>query len=790
MIKKIIFPLQVILIVSILSLGNTVPVFADHIYNALENRMTQETNPDEPLPNINTYSNQATFTFSQIGLSSFELHYPFAKRFDLDLPYRWALAEDNELSYIEIRYDMYYFEDSRSANALLTANDSLPLLEVYIDGYFAAATIPQPGINQTFRVPIPYQVASNRDVNNHNIRLNYIRGRDCDRDEEALLVIHDTSTVHVNFETLPPILNLADFPRPLIQDSFIPESVLFILPDNFSATDLEAAAIISASIGRKAIGKVTPEVLTASQVTPEILSLSSAIVIGRPVNNAFLANLYTMALLPTRISSNGQQILGYGAQEISPEDGILQLAQSEVNPNNSYLVVTGNTDEGVLRAANALTQASPSLGLKGSVSVIESIYTPETNEDELVQVFTLEDLGIRESIFYGIGTQSTEFSFFIPGNWDIKEGTALVMNYAHSTQISPGNSTVTIELNRKPVGSLPLEENATGELQVIVPINPEDFNPGDNNRLTFNIVMDIDFECVDYDSGVAWIRIRETSTLQIPHDVRESGTETPFIVDPFFHLLDDSAVLFSLPTEPSSQEILTLLRFSQLYGALSPQGVYKFKVNMESEPNTDQFRDYDIVAIGLPTQNPMIQLVNDSLTQPFLEGTDTLKQEVGNITYRLTPDFSVGVIQVITSPWNINRGVSVISGTTEEALEWSMDVFTDEELIYELWGDVSFIQGDQIESIRSIDTTRSTLELVITDLTGQDTDLEPVPVQEEEEPTEAEEPSISTTLPDKYKTAESSLGTPLNIALFALIGVGILTGIVGIAVNLMKKRQE
>jgi hypothetical protein len=606
----------------------------------ISGRIDSEDSP--PLPDISTYDGTAEFTFEQLGHDTFELNSPSTRQFSQDFPYRWAIIGGITNSYIDIHFDLV---DLDAGQPYVSERDLyLPTLEVQVNGVFAGAFVPQPGIDQVVRVPIPVAAVLGVDSNTHRFRFLYYRGVDCIGDASSKLLIYDDSTISLSYLTAPAVLNLADFPRPLVQESFIPETLQMIIPDDYSEHDLTVAALVAASIGNRAFGNLTVNLLKASDATFERLSISSAVIIGRPDTNAFLAQLYSgsgaltdLQRLPTQLSPAGSAIVGTEGQTIQPEDGVLQLVRSSVNPEHSYLIVTGVNDEAVMRAAQALSGVRPSIPLNNRLAVIkeyqEDAPLAEAEEEGLI---TLGELGFRDTTFYGVGAQSVTVSFFVPHNWRIQEGVALHLAYIHSSQLSHGYSSLTVSLNGDPIGSAPINTDMVGEQMVVIAIQPEDIRLGE------------------------------------------------FFSNPFFYLLSErgiSNILVSLPPEPDQAVLNGMIRFAHLLGEEMRKPYFNFVVSMDADLSPEDYQDYHVVAFGQPTTNPLVMQVNDKMPQPFLEGGDVLGQDVGNVVYRLPTDFSMGVIEVFPSPWNSANGVTVVSGTTPEGFSWAMDTYSDKKLV-------------------------------------------------------------------------------------------------------------
>ncbi len=752
----------------------------------------QDPTPEPPLTptpevlNVDTAAGFAAFTFAQLDQPTFNLRAPIdGMEFPVRLPYRWAVAGGGDFSYIELHFDVLY-----EGNAQYASTDDLDLstLSVYVDDVLAAAFIPRPGLDQTVRVPIPAEAVKNPDKNRHSISLVYFGGRDCYRSAETDLIVYDDSRLVLNFTVLPIQLNLSEFPRPLIEDSFIPETVLIVVPDEYGESDLSTAATVAAAIGHRARGTVSVELITASEATPERLADSSAIIVGRPDQNTFLARLYQRGLLPTTLSTDRSTIVGPDNLPVPAEVGVLQMALSDASDEHTYLAVTGATDEAVKRAASALATLDPRYGLENNPALIEALYE-QADEEEPVDTYTLAELGFEDIVFYGIGTQRDSVSFFVPRNWEIQDGASLTLSYMYSAQLSRGASSLTVELNGRVVGSAPIDSDGEqGEKQVVIPLPPEDFDLGDTNELSFEIIMDVEQECVRYDTHVAWMRIRDTSTLRLAHELATGEEGLLTFTDPISHLIwgcGADRVWMALPPDPTPDELNGLIGLAQFLGSQHRLPGCAPRVTMDADPNPEDYLDSPVVAIGRPTANPLIAMLNDALPQPFMPGEDALRQEVGSIVYRLPEDFSIGVIEALPSPWNPARGVTVVTGTTDEGVTWALNAISDRTLSGRLDGDISFVLGEKIESLSSQDTTRGTLEITAEEMSGEEVTLEPVA----EEMTPSPTPEALDQIPDTYRPQPEELPQKLTYALYGLIGAGILVAVAGVFLTARKSRR-
>lgn len=641
-------------------------------------------------------------TLAHLEQASFELRSPLAQRsFTFEAPYRWILS--GETSYLDVHYDMQYEHNSR-LNAEFGPAEGL--VSVYVNDTLVGAFEPVSGTNQTERIVITSEAFQAAQSTRQRIRFVYISGN-CENPEtqRSVVVIHNSSFIHFEYELSPLEINLADFPQPLVQYNFEPDPVLIIVPDDYSEADLSAAASVAASLGHRAFDAVSLDMVTAAEVTPERLANTSAIIIGQPKNNAFLRDLYERNRLPTTLDPGNLLINGSANQLISPDDGVLQEIVSDFSEDYAYLIVTGGTDAAVIRAAKALSVAAPRYGFEGNLVVVTDYQESQVESSEVIDTFTLADFGFRDTTLYGTEAQYSSTRIFIPANWRLTKNPTLTLSYVHSSMLQ-GSSNLTVKLNDEPVASVPIDSSVTGERKITVELPVSDIKTGRHNRLSFQAVMNLELpKCVLPELDAAWLRINDASQLHLPHVLEEMDATASLndSLTPFTSRQDLSDVWFALPETPAQAELLGLVRVAWWLGSLSLGPGFAPTVSLGAIEDIAELETYHVIALGLPTTNAVIVNVNETLPQPFVSGTDSLRQEIGNVVYRLPANFSIGLLQALVAPWNSKKAVLAVTGTTPEGADAAMSTLTDETTYYELDGNVAFIHSNRIETF---DTTR------------------------------------------------------------------------------------
>ncbi|MGB0383533.1 MAG: cellulose biosynthesis cyclic di-GMP-binding regulatory protein BcsB [Ardenticatenaceae bacterium] len=739
-------------------------------------------------------------TFAEINKSTFELHSPFDQRsFSVGVPYRWVISGDS--SYLEIHYSYFeiYEEIRRDVNNATTmtgqeVNDAI--VNVYFNDVIASTFMPAKGLNQMLRIPIPPAAVAVSDPKQtrHKIRFSFL-SEDCDEHQRRIFTVHDHSFIHFEYDRDPLEINLGEFPYPVAQNFFTPESILLIIPDEYSDADLEAATSVAASIGQRVSSKVELDIITAAEAGPERLANASAIIIGQPADNAFLLDLYERRRLPTTLDDESSMIIGRANQPILADDGVLQEILSDFSDDHVYLIVTGNSDMAVRRAAQTLSALEPRYGLDGDLVVVSELYETLSETPHFTDTLTLSHLGFEDTTFYGIGNQADyDLDFFVPSNWQFTDDPTLTLVYFDSALLASDESALSIELNNEPVSSIAIDQTSLGEHQAVIKFSPADFKPGVENTLTFKITMHPrrTEHCGGFsEEDLAWIRISRASQLHLPHiETEEIENILPLLkketfLTTFAARQDLSNIWFTLPEKPSQEELAGMIDIVRMFGGESDRLAFAPRVTHGTITDTSQLAPYHLIAFGQPTQNSIIPLVNDELPQPFVPDEDRLRQEVGHVVYRLPKDFSLGVAEILPSPWNVRRAIAIVSGTTQEGVGWAINALTDDKLSYSLEGDLAFVRDDRIETLYSTERLRGAKVAAVETVAEVESEAEEV--------TRTTAASISATptiVPKDYGPPQSEVSETITQQVFGLIGSGLLIAVVGGFFTLRKSRTK
>ena len=80
---------------------------------------------------------------------------------------------------------------------------------------------------------------------------------------------------------------------------------------------------------------------------------------------------------------------------------------------------------------------------------------------------------------------------------------------------------------------------------------------------------------------------------------------------------------------------------------------------------------YNVVLLGQLSALPMIEEIGDRLPLPIAAGVDRLLQTDALLRAGADPAAELGILMAAASPWNAERSLLVVSGTSGDSLAWA-----------------------------------------------------------------------------------------------------------------------
>lgn len=730
-----------------------------------------------PLPEINTYSQSASFSFADLDEPTFVMRYPSVKGIYIDFPNDWNLVGGTGYSSITLHYDFYESivtpQIGATPHPLISTHPyiSRPGVEVYLGNVLIHSFIPEIGSNQTVTIPIPENaipLKGNNPTNQYDLSIGFYNDADIYCNYDGILTIYDDSSVNPVFGVIPPYRYLASLPVPLIQESFIPETLKLVIADSPTSADLEAVAIIASSIAQNSFGNVQFDVVRASEVTAADTEKSNIIVIGTPENNKFLASLYQKKIFPSNLSANGKEILESG-RDIEANSGVLQIAPSDINEFATVATITGESDEGVLRAARAFRQLP--VGTPPFLLVIteqmDSLEPAAPVVDETPNEFTFAELGFRERTLIGFGTNRALLFFYIPRDWVLEGDLKLTVDYAYSDSIESRASNAVVNLNNQPIGNLVLGEVSEQPQTIEISIPADQVLKGMMNIVQINTNLTATLICDDYIPENYWFQIFDTGTLEIPHRVTTAPVEIASVIHPTVPFAFEPKHLVVLGENPSAEILNAFANFYYQIGDLNSLVDFDVMVSLDPDVDPAEYPERNTIVIGLPTASKLFETYADKLPQPFVAGTTELQQNIAETQYALVPGANIGLIESIPAPWDYARSLTLITGTSDESLNWSIKQLLQD--IYAFNGDLFFIQDTNLTSFLSTMYSKAVLDALVADVIDKE---EGTALQEVASASESEQGQASVEGSFIRDEKVNATTTPIFImAVVALLGL-------------------
>jgi len=463
--------------------------------------------------------------------------------------------------------------------------------------------------------------------------------------------------------TLPPptptpslSADLALYPVPFFERPLEYPSVYFVLPDNPSTTDLSAAATIAAGLGKFSNGEIRLASALDTQVPVDIRDNHHLIVIGRKGTNRFLDQLD----LPLRLDDPA----------LAEDQGVVQELVSPWNPTRMILVVTGHSDDGLSKASQALNREAHLLSMQGAVAIVQSVSPPEPVESRQLDVdFTVADLGYEEEVVYGVGFHTLDYHFSMPVGFTLDEEARFNLYFGHAGIASPTSSFLDVRFNGIPIASVLLDERnaSVGTLEVALPSRL--IRPG-RNGIRISIAMNLDNEDqgLVLDAEQLWTAVYSHSSLHLPFTPQDVEPSLDLFPYPFNKRPSLSGLLLVLPDHARLFDYDLMLQVAAGLGAADRGEYLALTVTTANLITHEDRQDRDLVLIGRPTVHSLIAELNNRLPQPFEPGSDLLHSKFDRVVYRQDPSRNIGLIEELAAPWDPERTILVLTGTTDEGV--------------------------------------------------------------------------------------------------------------------------
>lgn len=640
-------------------------------------------------------TDQIVLTFKELGTPSILMQGPFSsERLRFSLPANWALQDGAEITLIASAYLAGESAPAENLSEYIGA-----VLQVFFNGQLIANQPLRSGENIVYRLKIPAEALNTtRSDGRHEISLFLDAGIDCDYEFHRTLVeISDASSVTLPYAETAIPMDLRRLPRPIFQpDLVVPRSAVLVMPDAPSADEAQAVLNVMAAFGRMSARQLDLTAVPLSELTENLRRETDLIFVGKAASLSILAQQSLPAPL------DGARFEFAGLQDT---DGLLQLAASPWNAGRTMLVVGGNSDEGVVKAAQALTTGNLITSTRPDVSVVQSVNPAipagiqAANSEQLASAdVTLADLGFgTQTVAFNstAGTGSLYITFTIPAGLVPTEGAYMDLIFSNSELIDYARSGIAVYLNNTLVGSARLsDETSTGGIQRIS-------FPASTFRLGENLIT-IDAGLIPLDNCTRpgfdnlWVTVFSDTKLHLPlaeavvkapSRLRNlSDYPAPFTDDPTLR-----TTLFVVPEKnPQAWKSAGVLAYD--LGSRASGVLLNLDVAFDNMPEEMRLT-HNLIVVGQPAKLPVLSDLANSLPASFEAGSNAALLDNQHVIYRISADKSLGYLELLTSPWNDQRAVMAVLGTTPDGVASAGNALVVSAIRNTLKGNFAVIDG-------------------------------------------------------------------------------------------------
>ncbi len=626
----------------------------------------------------------AELTFKDLGLTSdIMLRGPYdATNIRFALPPAWALMEGTALT-LEITTYIAGADGTLAWGAETLRADGYvgAVLEVFFNGRLQQSIQLTRGENITYKVPIAASdLVSPVDAGWHKLSFALDAAIDCDFEfHQTTVVIKSDSKINLSYVEEPPPLSLHRLPWPIYQDRLnMPEPAVTILPSLPSVEEVQAGLTVMGALGRMSLGRLPVTMITEDQLAPDMLANSNLVFVGKPGAFTILERVNT----PLKVENGA-----FTGSPIGDNDGVLQIANSPWSRTKTVLIVSGVSDQGVIKAAQALSTGHLQTGLQPSYSVIalvNPLLEPGEMANNILQIaspnFTFADLGLDFVTLDEIGENFLDFEFIIPQGMLPTEDPYLELKYSHSALVDHGRSGIVVYVNDILVGSVKFSVETPGISTAKIDLPARAFRPG-LNILEIEISLIPIHECFALATRGVWATIHPDSLIHLPLGPAPeasfvvgniSSFPFPFASDTTFH-----STAFVLPANDKlSWNLAGTIAYN--LGALTAGSIMMPKLFFDSQL-PENYRDNHLIVIGKPADLAIVTEMKDALPAYFEAGSNVAVLETQQVIYRISDEKSLGYIELFLSPWREDRAVLGIFGTTGEGLRFATAALADRQ---------------------------------------------------------------------------------------------------------------
>jgi hypothetical protein len=678
-------------VLSIIILGGLVafiPQLNSGVSTAYAQSLVQSTPTVTPTNQTSgTASSDSAISFSQLGMTDTFLYGPYDRMtINFSTPSDWQLDAGATVQ-LNLNPSITPGKSTVAGQAPTTYGGIL-----YIS--YNGSAIFEIGLNWTdtktvtFAIP-PSALKSTRQDGRQELQLYLDAGTNCQDNARTDLLVMASSSIYLPHSYVAPITQLSALPEPFyMRTSFAPVPAIVVIPDKPSPSELQAALTTVAGFSRMSQGNLSLTLIESSQVDAKTLQTSNLIFVGKASGLPSLHNVVMPA------ASDGSK---FSAQGAGPDDGIVEMIVSPWNKSNVALVIGGNSDAAVVKAAQAVSSGALRPGASQNLTLVSdvlgSVATPAVAEDR-----TMADLGYSSLTLNGIGVQSSDIIFNVPAGQVAKDGSYLKLIYINSGLVDFNTSGLTVYLNGETIGSLSLSKDMASNSTVQISIPTDGIKQG-TNTLTIEVNLEPVDVCSLFAQDNLWATFSSDSLLHLPLEAASTVVKSPTDLGKYPYPFIASPTLKTTTFVVSADNAASWAAAAQIaanLGKYSSGAVVELGTVLGNNVPDAIRQSQDLLVVGQASTLPLISELGPSLPAPFATGSDIATERAFRVVYNLPSGTTIGYLELLAAPWQSDHTILAVLGSNPDGLNMAAAALTTPALRDKLGGDFAVVNGSQV----------------------------------------------------------------------------------------------
>lgn len=426
------------------------------------------------------------------------------------------------------------------------------------------------------KMTIPLPVGLLKDFNTLNFRVQQHYTDKCEDplDKSLWTQILPNTRIVFDYQPVVPEVNLGVFPYPIIDAlTYSPAKVHYVTGQSASEKELQALAYVNVHLAQQA-----QEHELKSRVSfdnPSGPNDEHLVFVGKGGNIASV-NRFASAFGDYALQG-GQWVNRRTGQTLGNDQGLVLFFQAPGSKEHTVLVVTGNSDEAVMKAAEYITLRPKDATLQGNAMETPPGWNPPGTRTAKVPRFvetqtrSFRDLGFGIEEVHKINAPPITYHVPVVTKFHQSGGKLwLDLNYSYSPQLNPEFSSLELRMNDVSIANLPLL-NPAGEQMVraSIPISNELIQPRNNLVAQFHLMQDKYGWCVDNYVDHAWGKIMDDSQLRVEGGPNSYLPDVGLLNNTMYpYSKDDNLerVQLIVPSSPSANLLDAMLGFTTRLG--------------------------------------------------------------------------------------------------------------------------------------------------------------------------------------------------------------------------------